>query len=171
MSGLLGSITSGLLGTSNVPSSAALAACTAITANTKALVELWPSAQHTTQYQTAQGHFWSSANADNIPACVVLPQNAKDVSDIVKVLLGYPDILFGVKSGGHNPNVGWASSKDVMISMSNINTTTISSDQNIATISPGATWAQTVAALEPYGKSVVGGRVGRSSKTDRLTQY
>lgn len=163
MSGLLNTITSGLLGdsSSHLPSSTALAACAAISASTQVLIETWPINQYTSQYQTAQGHYWSNANADNTPACVVLPQSAQDVSEIVKVLLGYSSVGFAVKSGGHNANFGFSSTPGVLISMSNINTTTISSDQKTALISPGATWAQTVTALEPYGVSAVGGRVGK----------
>jgi hypothetical protein len=163
MSGLLNTVASSLLSSSNLPSNTALAACAAISASTKVLIETWPMNQYTSQYQTAQSHYWSNANTDNTPACVVLPQNAQEVSEIVKVLLEYPDVGFAVKSGGHNANFGFSSTTGVLISMSNINSTTISSGRKTAVISPGATWAQTVTALEPFGVSVVGGRVGKST--------
>lgn len=117
--------------------------------------------QYTSQYTTARSHYWNAANADKTPACVVLPQNAQDVSDTIKVLLGFPDIGFAVKSGGHNANVGFSSTDGgVLISMADINSTTISSDLQTAYLSPGATWAQAITALEPYGKAAVGGRIG-----------
>ncbi|KAE8449273.1 hypothetical protein EG329_008440 [Mollisiaceae sp. DMI_Dod_QoI] len=169
MSGLLSTILGGVLGVptailgapSALPSSRAIAACSAIAGHTQVLTESWPIDQYTSQYTTAQGHYWSSANADRNPACVVLPQNAQEVSDTVRVLLGYPDVGFAVKSGGHNANVGFSSTDGgVLISMSNIDSTTVSSDLRTAYISPGATWAQTISALEPYGVAVVGGRIG-----------
>lgn len=168
MTGILNSITGGLLGVtlntqSNLPSSTTLAACAAIASGTQVLTEIWPQNEYTSQYTYGQNHYWSSANTDNIPGCVVLPQNAQDVSAVVKILLGYPNVGFAVKSGGHNANFGWSSTGGVLISMTNINSSTVSSDLQTAKISPGATWAQTISALEPSGVTVVGGRVGRYS--------
>ncbi|KUJ08458.1 FAD-binding domain-containing protein [Mollisia scopiformis] len=165
MSGILNTITGGLLGISiNVPSalpsSAALAACAAIASGTQVLTEVWPTNEYTPQYTYAQNHYWSSANTDNVPACVVLPQNAQDVSEVVKILLAYPTVAFAVKSGGHNANFGFSSTGGVLISMTNNNSTTLSSNNQKATISPGATWAQAVSDLEPFGVTAVGGRVG-----------
>lgn len=57
MSGLLNTVTSSLLGSSNLPSNTALAACAAISASTKILVETWPVNQYTSQYQTAQSQY------------------------------------------------------------------------------------------------------------------
>lgn len=166
MSGLLNTIAGGILGINfNVPSAlptnSALAACSAIAARTQVLTETWPINQYTPQYKYAQNHYWNSANADNTPACAVFPQNAQDISNIVNVLLGYPDVAFAVKSGGHNANFGFSSTGGVLISMSNNNSTTISSGLQTAMISPGSTWAQTVADLEQYRVTVVGGRVGK----------
>ncbi|CZR53974.1 uncharacterized protein PAC_03857 [Phialocephala subalpina] len=168
MAGLLSSVLEGVLGVpsailgapSPVPSGG-MAACAAIAANTQVQMESWPVNQYTSQYSTARTHYWNAANADRTPACVVLPQNAQDVSDAIRVLLGYPDIGVAVKSGGHNANVGFSSTDGgVLISMANSNSTTISPDLQTAYLSPGATWAQTLAALEPYGKAAVGGRIG-----------
>lgn len=152
---------------STLPTNSALAACAAIAASTQVLTETWPIDQYTTQYRYAQNHYWSSANADNTPACAVFPQNAQEVSNIVDVLLGYPDVAFAVKSGGHNSNFGFSSTGGVLISMTNNNSTTVSSNLQTAIISPGSTWAKTVADLEQYNVAVVGGRVGKSLSSDR----
>ncbi|KAK0127640.1 hypothetical protein ONS96_007164 [Cadophora gregata f. sp. sojae] len=135
--------------------------CAEIAGKTRLIIQSWPTSQFNTDYAHAKSHYWSSANTDGTPACVVFPRNAPDVSAIIQVLLRYPDVGFATKSGGHNPNVGFASSDGgVLISMSQLSTTTLSSDQTQAYLSPGATWMDAVGALEPYNLTIVGGRVG-----------
>jgi hypothetical protein len=115
-------------------------------------------------YSYAKTHYWSAANADLSPACVVFPTSAQEVSYVVGVLQRYPAVKFAVKSGGHNPNVGFSSvDNGVLISFSNLSTTTISSDKALAYVQPGARWEQVMAALNPYGVAVPGGRLGMSN--------
>ena len=139
-------------------------ACNALT-NTTIETENYPAGLIETEYLTAKDHYWSAANADNTPACVVFPSSVQDVSQIVSILLEYPDVNFAVKSGGHNPNVGYSSvDGGVLISMrSNLANTTISDDNSTAYVGPGARWGEVGSALEPYGVSVVGGRIGMHS--------
>ena len=112
-------------------------------------------------YINAQSHYWSAANADLIPACAVFPTNAQDVSGIVKALLDQPSVKFAVKSGGHNPNVGYSSvDGGVLISMSKIASTVLSDDQKTAQVGTGARWIAVAQALEPYNLTVVSGRLG-----------
>jgi FAD/FMN-containing dehydrogenase len=112
-------------------------------------------------FETAQGHYWSSTQTDLVPACAVFPTSSQDVSGIVKVLNQYPDVGFAVKSGSHNPNTGFSSTKGgVLISFSKISTTTISDDGSTADIPPGARWEKVIADLEPRGVAVVSGRIG-----------
>lgn len=112
-------------------------------------------------YINAQSHYWSAANADLIPACAVFPNDSQDVSAIVTALLAQPSVPFAVKSGGHNPNVGFSSVSDgVLISMSNIAATTVSADQTTADVGPGSRWLAVAQALEPYNLTVVSGRLG-----------
>lgn len=136
-------------------------ACSALS-NTTIETQSYPLGLLESDYLEAKDHYWSAANADNTPACVVFPSSAEEVSEIVSILLDYPNVNFAVKSGGHNPNVGYSSvDGGVLISMrSNLSNTTISADSSIAYVHPGARWSEAVTALEPYGVSVVGGRIG-----------
>jgi FAD/FMN-containing dehydrogenase len=92
----------------------------------------------------------------------VFPTSTEEVSQIVTILQNNTGVNFAVKSGGHNPNVGYSSTDGgVLISMSSISSTIISSDQKTADIGPGARWVQVAEALDPYGVTVVSGRVGK----------
>ncbi|KIN06284.1 hypothetical protein OIDMADRAFT_155290 [Oidiodendron maius Zn] len=139
---------------------AAKAACAAIAAEGIETLTSWADWLNE-EYITAQSHYWSAANADLIPACVVFPTNAYDVSAVVTALLNEPCVSFAVKSGGHNPNVGYSSvDGGVLISMSNISSTVLSEDQKIAEIGTGSRWLEAAQALEPYNLTVVSGRLG-----------
>jgi FAD/FMN-containing dehydrogenase len=144
-----------------VPSAAASAACSAISAaGIHTLSEVADALNP--EFIYAQSHYWSAANADFHPACAVFPTSADDVSEIVTILQSSTGVDFAVKSGGHNPNVGFSSTDGgVLISMSNISSTVLSSDQTIADIGPGARWVEVAEVLDPYGVTVVSGRLGR----------
>jgi FAD/FMN-containing dehydrogenase len=139
----------------------ALAACANIRSAVQADVYSLPAAFLSPEYLYAKTHYWSAANADRTPACVVFPTTAKEVSGIVQVLLEFPDVPFAIKSGGHNSNTGFSSTDGgVLISFKNWNTTTISDDGELAKVPPGARWVKVMTDLEPHGKAVVGGRIG-----------
>lgn len=143
-------------------SPSAQAACSAISAAgietlTSEIDFLYPD------YIIAQSHYWSAADADLIPACAVFPVDAQDVSRIVIVLLDFPSVDFAVKSGGHNPNVGYSSVEGgVLISMSKISSTDLSADQTTADIGTGSRWIAVAQSLDPYNLTVVSGRLGIS---------
>lgn len=158
VSGILGA-----LGLANLPtpdSLQAMATCQAISAFARVQTMSWPLETMASDYAASANHYWSSANAKRDPACVILPTNAEEVSRAVETLLQHPNVPFAVKSGGHNPNVGFASTDGVLISLKHMNSTTLSSDKAIAYLSPGATWGKAVGDLEPYNVTVVGGRIG-----------
>ena len=68
---------------------------------------------------------------------------------------------FAVKSGGHNPNVGFSSTDvGVLIDFKRWNGTRISEDREMAEVPPGARWVNVITDLEEYGRTVVGGRIG-----------
>jgi FAD/FMN-containing dehydrogenase len=144
-----------------IPSAAASAACSAISAaGIETLSEVTDALNP--QFIYAQSHYWSAANADLHPACAVFPTSAAEVSDIVTILQNSTGVNFAVKSGGHNPNVGFSSTDGgVLISMSDMSSTVISSDHTTADVGPGARWVSVAEALEPYGVTVVSGRLGK----------
>ncbi|TVY44596.1 putative FAD-linked oxidoreductase, partial [Lachnellula occidentalis] len=141
-------------------SSNTTAACTAISSSNIETLTLSSDALNP-EYVDAKNHYWSAANADLSPACAVFPSTAEDVSTIVSTLLEYPDVKFAVKSGGHNPNVGWSSvDGGVLIVMSNLGNTTFNPGDNTANVGPGARWKDVIGALETWGVAVVSGRLG-----------
>ena len=142
------------------PSASAMGACQAIGATG---IEMLSSSTDflNPEYINAQSHYWSAANADLIPACAVFPTSAEEVSEIVSILLNSTSVDFAIKSGGHNPNVGYSSTDGgVLISMSNMSSTVLSMDQTTADVGPGARWLSVAETLEPYNLTVVSGRLG-----------
>lgn len=76
---------------------------------------------------------------------------------------------FAMKSGGHNPNRGFSSTDGgVLISFSNLASTTYNSESQTADLGPGGRWVEVTQALEPYGVTVVGGRVGKRMDLQHL---
>jgi hypothetical protein len=151
------------LAVATAPSADTLAACSAISSTGTQTLTLAADSLNP-EFIYTQSHYWSAANADLYPACEVFPTTAEEVSSIVSIIQSAgSDVNFAVKSGGHNPNVGYSSTDGgILISMSNLSSTVLSSDQQTADVGPGARWVQVVEALEPYGVTVVSGRLGRS---------
>jgi FAD/FMN-containing dehydrogenase len=145
------------------------AACADITAgniNTDSL----PAAALDPDYVDAKTHYWSLANGDLSPQCVAYPTSAKQVSQIVTILNRYEDVQFAVKSGGHNPNVGWSSvDGGVLISMKNLSSTVYDAAESTADIGPGARWVDVISTLQPYNVAVVSGRLGKSLLNNETT--
>ncbi|KAF4625681.1 hypothetical protein G7Y89_g12485 [Cudoniella acicularis] len=94
------------------------------------------------------------------PGCFISPRNAADVSKTIKILtfFGTP---FAIRSGGHSPNPGWASIDEggVLIDLGNLNSIKLSSDSKVASIGPGSHWGAVYNFLDPFGVTVVGGRI------------
>ena len=117
----------------------------------------------------------ASSASSQASTCSVEPGSAEDVSKIVSHLylmhrlfptnisqlriLGSTRTPFGVKSGGHNMNPGFSSTKGVQIVMTRFNETKVDYASGTVVIGAGLTWDQVYDALEPTGVNVVGGRV------------
>ena len=69
---------------------------------------------------------------------------------------------FAVRSGGHKDSPGFASvdSSGVLISLTNLNTISLASDNKSVIIGPGNRWQAVYDALVPQGLLAIGGRVG-----------
>lgn len=173
MAGLLGAVgnfLSPLLSPSQPQAS--IAACSALAEYYPGFTLTYPSASLNANYLYATNHYWSSANQDATPACVVFPTNAEDVSAVVQLLLEYPNVPFAVKSGGHNANTGFSSvNGGVLISFQDLDSTVLSSDYKTAEVGPGARWMDAAGALELYGLTVVGGRLGMCVSSVRSWPY
>ena len=123
------------------------------------------SLAYTTDSTFASGReYWSGSAKDaGVPACIFYPTSALAVSDGIKVLLRYPSVQFAMKSGGHSPHPGINNvDGGILFAFSSLASTVISTDRQTADVGPGARWGDVIKALEPYGKAVVGGRIGTS---------
>ena len=147
------------------------AACTSIDTRLPGVVA-FPT-RDAVRFNTEMSKYWSETASDRVPACIAFPLNANQTSTVVQVLNNYTDVNFAIKSGGQNPNPGWANIQGgVLIALSSNAATTISKDNKTAYIGPGARWKNVLATLEPYGRAVPGSRTGtlsslRSICTDR----
>jgi FAD/FMN-containing dehydrogenase len=112
-------------------------------------------------YYSEANSYWSTALRDAKPACLVLPQSAKEVAAAVKILNKYPDVQFAVKSGGHTPNERHSSIKDgVLISTRDLSGVTYDKETQIASVKPGGEWNDVIGPLDEQGVAIVGGRLG-----------
>ncbi|KAF2876999.1 hypothetical protein BDV95DRAFT_589646 [Massariosphaeria phaeospora] len=95
-----------------------------------------------------------------LPTCIILPQLNKDVSLALKIIRFFR-IQFAVRSGGHSPNPGWSSIDEpgVLIDLQKLDQISVSADKKVASLGPGGRWGEVYEALDPYGLSVIGGRI------------
>lgn len=153
----------GLLATSSIaaPSASTIKACHDISIAAPGRVSI----RFTIPYTSEVSSYWSTALHDLKPACVVFPKSAQEVSAAVKVLNKYPDVQFAVKSGGHDPNVGHASVQDgVLISTKDLTGVSYDAQKQLAFVKPGGEWNDVIAPLDEQGVTVVGGRLGASTR-------
>ena len=113
-------------------------------------------------YDDTADEYWNAANKKDSPACIVFPASAEDVSVVVKALNERPSVPFAIKSGGHQFNRAWSSTDGgVLISFRpNLMSTSLSEDGETAEVGPGSRWQEAADTLDPFGKTVVGGRIG-----------
>ncbi|KAI4226686.1 MAG: hypothetical protein L6R36_002999 [Xanthoria steineri] len=129
-------------------------ACLSIQASLGAeSVDTIPINQTETEANWSQG-CWRS------PTCVVLPESAQDVSKALKNIRFFGS-KFAVRSGGHSPNPGFSSidNPGILIDLQKLNQVQISQDKKVASLGPGGRWGDVLAALDPHGVSVIGGRI------------
>ncbi|KAJ6578865.1 hypothetical protein DFH09DRAFT_1449184 [Mycena vulgaris] len=126
---------------------------------TRHLREKFSSRGRRTIKPTEEASYYALAQSDLKPNCRVSPANADDVSVIVSIA-GENECEFAVRSGGH---MTWAGSSNIgpsgfTIDLQKLNTISLSRDQKVVSIGPGATWKMVYHALEPHRLGTVGGR-------------
>jgi FAD/FMN-containing dehydrogenase len=93
-------------------------------------------------------------------ACFIRPRNALHVAVILKVVT-FLEARFAVRSGGHNPNAGFASvdQSGVLIDLQDLRTLDMQNDEKeVVTIGTGARWGQVYEYLDNRSLGIVGGR-------------
>ncbi|KAH9177798.1 FAD-binding domain-containing protein [Lactarius sanguifluus] len=109
-----------------------------------------------TQYLSDIFHFTPSSTQES--ACSVEPGTAEDVSKILRIL-GSTRTPFAVKGGGHSTNLGFSSTKGVLIALARFNDSKVNSDNGSVEVGPGLTWDQVYTTLDSTGVNVIGGRI------------
>ncbi|KAL9067841.1 MAG: hypothetical protein Q9157_006682 [Trypethelium eluteriae] len=90
----------------------------------------------------------------------IKPLNSIEVALSLKIIT-YTQSRFAIRSAGHNANPGFSSTGEegVVLDLGALNTVELSSEREIVSLGPGATWEKVYEELEKYELTVVGGRV------------
>ncbi|KAJ3576921.1 hypothetical protein NPX13_g3549 [Xylaria arbuscula] len=93
------------------------------------------------------------------PQCAIQPELAQDVAKAMAILT-FLDTKFSVRSGGHNPNPGFAGvgKEGILIDMSNMTHISLNEGGSIASLSPGNRFRGVAKSLNSIGRAVHGGR-------------
>jgi FAD/FMN-containing dehydrogenase len=123
----------------------------------------YPAATHfsnNSSYDADNTDFWSQASALG-PACIFAPSVPEDLGEAVKVLTALRS-PFAMRGGGHMPigEFNSINSSGVLLSSSYFKRLEMAADGESVHVGPGNHWADVYEFLEPYGKVVVGGRLG-----------
>ena len=103
---------------------------------------------------------WDAKQQEARPACRVEPGSSAEVADILKVLVDHW-CRFAVKGGGHSRSADDSNSVGgVTIDLGRLATVDVSANASTAQVGGGANSIQIYRALEEYGLSFTGGRVG-----------
>jgi FAD/FMN-containing dehydrogenase len=102
--------------------------------------------------------FWSQQQ-EVTPQSIFKPANAIDVSSAV-LLAELFSCPFAVKSGGHAAFSGASNIQGgLSIDLGALDSITLNKDQTVVSAGAGNVWVNVYDYLEPYGLSVIGGRV------------
>ncbi|KAI0128522.1 FAD binding domain-containing protein [Xylariales sp. AK1849] len=109
-------------------------------------------------YETVS-QYWSATLYES-PACVFVPQNARQMSFAV-VTMTLTLTKFAVRGGGHMPIPGYNSiDNGVLLSTSNLTALAVAEDNATVSVGAGNRWRDVYSHLTPYGLAAVGGRIG-----------
>ncbi|KAF2007361.1 FAD-binding domain-containing protein [Amniculicola lignicola CBS 123094] len=111
-------------------------------------------------YGKEQDNYWSAGCGALKPSCILYPSTPEQMAEVVKVLASNNE-TFAIKSGGHNPNQGFASvSGGPLISTNKLNEVTFEKSSMTVRVGPGNRWEDVQKVLDNQGVVVVGGRIG-----------
>ncbi|KZT04891.1 FAD-binding domain-containing protein [Laetiporus sulphureus 93-53] len=115
---------------------------------------------NSTVYVQEESTYYSALQAEQDPACRVVPTSAEKVAQVVQ-LATENNCIFAVRSGGH---MNWKGSSNVgpagfTIDLQQLNQISLSSDHSTLSVGPGALWGQVYDLASPLNLTVLGGRV------------
>jgi len=100
-----------------------------------------------------------SQRAQLPPQAIFVPNSAQDIAKSIKII-NFFSVPFAVRSGGHTPFPGSAStSNGILISPQNLTTLALSESKDLVSVGPGNRSIKVYEFLEPHNLTVVGGRV------------
>ncbi|KAH6658414.1 hypothetical protein BKA67DRAFT_557997 [Truncatella angustata] len=112
-------------------------------------------------YASIEASYWSTEEASLEPACFFRPHTSTEVSRFISLISTVTNCDFAIKSQGHAPAAGSANiDRGVTIDLSWLNETTITEDRSVASVGTGSSWADVYTTLNPFNKTVAGGRNG-----------
>jgi FAD/FMN-containing dehydrogenase len=95
---------------------------------------------------------------DKRPGAIVRCQDAADVKKAVEFVRA-ADVLFAVKSGGHDYAGNSTCDDGLVIDLSRMNDVAVDADARIARVGPGARWAEIDRETQAFGLATTGGTV------------
>ncbi|KAI0154888.1 FAD-binding domain-containing protein [Xylariaceae sp. FL1272] len=140
-----------------MPSSCAISCCSALSMALGNKV-YFPG---DTVYNTTEQSYWSTQEALLTPSCVVKPEVSTDVARFMSVVTEITNCSFAIRTQGHAPAAGAANIQNgVTLDLSYLNSTTINENHSVASVEAGSRWVDVYETLDPYNKTVNGGRNG-----------
>ncbi|KAF2015976.1 FAD-binding domain-containing protein [Aaosphaeria arxii CBS 175.79] len=113
-------------------------------------------------YLEEQSQYWSTSCSALKPECIIFPKTTEEVSTVVKLLYNSTE-KFAVKSGGHNPNNGFASVDGApLIVTEHLDQSDLDPATGIVDVGPGNRLDGISAKLQGTGWTFVGGRIGNT---------
>ncbi|PFH57011.1 hypothetical protein XA68_15617 [Ophiocordyceps unilateralis] len=118
------------------------------------------TASQASMYNEAVTSYLSVASISQRPACILFPSNAAQVSYAVRLLNSHPGVRFGLKSGGHNGNLGFSTAPGGLLIAFRPNSRFAVPAPNGRSVLVGAgcKWKDVYEVLQPLGKAAVGAR-------------
>ncbi|KAK8047712.1 hypothetical protein PG996_015776 [Apiospora saccharicola] len=110
-------------------------------------------------YGSREGSYWA-VNTRLSPACIVLPDSAQQLAEIVKELAA-TQRQFAIRSGGHSPVPGANDIADgVTVDLSSFNKIAFDAGSETVRFGAGARWKDVYGELTKHKRTVSGGRGG-----------
>ncbi|KAI0453584.1 hypothetical protein F5B21DRAFT_280853 [Xylaria acuta] len=111
------------------------------------------------RYIKSRTSYWNQKLKAHAPACVVYPENAQDVSLVLKTIQASGS-RFAIKAAGHNTNDLFSSVEGgVLIDLTHMTGKSYDESTTLATYEPGSSWGELYEFYLKYGRTVVGGRI------------
>ncbi|KAI8944854.1 hypothetical protein F4801DRAFT_161531 [Xylaria longipes] len=111
------------------------------------------------RYIKSRTSYWNQKLDAHAPACVVYPEDANDVSLVLKTIKATGS-RFAIKAAGHNTNDFFSSVEDgVLIDLTHMTGKSYDKSTTLATYEPGSSWGELYKFYLKYGRTVVGGRI------------